>query len=229
MNVRCRILLASSMIGVLAVAGMLSGCMSWADPPVVSLRTCLAGEIGLLAVRFFADVMLPAAHTGGATEIVAYEWDFGDGTTVKTPFGWDVIHEYTEEGPVEVRVTAIDSRGNRGSATAAVNVIAAAFVREWSLTLGFPVRVSGVAENRYSEILDEVVVRAKFYDTAGVRFTQGEVTILGLAPGEQAYFEIKAEEYSPWIFYADVGIARFSTNCALDPFDPGTGADAARQ
>jgi len=212
------ILLLILIVGVSAIVG---GCARWAEPPEVDVRTCLAGEIGLLAVRFFADVTLPAAWDGIA-EIVMYEWDFGDGTIEKTPFGWYVVHQYDTAGPVEVRVSAIDSRGNRGVATLAMDVYEAAFVREWSLTLGFPVRVSGVVENRHDQTLDEVVVRGKFYDTAGVRFTQGDVTIFSLAPGEQAYFEVKADEYSPWIFHADVEIASFSTDCGLLP--AGTGS-----
>ncbi|MBN1858719.1 PKD domain-containing protein [Candidatus Bipolaricaulota bacterium] len=214
---------------ILALMAALSGCTWWGDPPVVALRGCFAGELGLLTVRFFAYVTPTSRWDGTIAEIVAYEWDFGDGSSTTTPFGWDVVHEYEEAGDVDVRVTVIDSRGKRGIATLAMEVYEPVFVREWSLTLGFPVRVSGVAESRHDEVLDEVVVRAKFYDTAGIRFTQGEAIILGLEPGEQAYFEVKAEEYSPWIFYADVGIAQFSTTCVLDPFESETRADAACQ
>ena len=206
---------------IFGISVVLGGCVGWAEPPVVGLQTCLAGEIGLLAVRFFADVKLAAAWDGIA-EIVMYEWDFGDGTIERIPFGWGVVHQYETSGPVEVRVDAIDARGNRGVATLAIDVYEAAFVREWSLTLGFPVRASGVVENRHDRTLDEVVIRGKFYDTAGVRFTQGDVTLFSLDPGEQAYFEVTADEYSPWIFYADVEIASFSTDCALLP--SGTGS-----
>ncbi len=214
---------------ILVVAATVGGCTWWTDPPLVTLRGCLAGELGVLTVRFFADVMPASGYDGSVAEIVAYEWDFGDGTIETTPFGWGVVHEYDAAGPVDVRVAAIDSRGRRGTATLAMTIYEAAFIREWSLTLGFPVRVRGVAESRHGETLDEVVVRAKFYDTAGIRFTQGETVILGLDPGEQAYFEIKAEEYSPWIFYADVEIARFSTICTLDPLQPEASFDAACQ
>jgi len=227
MSHRRRVLILGLMIGSAVLAIALSGCTWWADPPVVELRACLAGEMGPLTVRFFADVAPSPACGGCVAEIVSYEWEFGDGTTEVTPFGWDVVHEYEMPGPVEVRVTATDSRGHRGATTLAFDVYEAAFVREWSLTLGFPVRVSGVVESRHHETLDEVVVRAKFYDPDSIRVTQGETTIFGLTPGEQSYFEIRAEEYSPWIFYADVEVARFSTVCSLDPFDPETSVNAA--
>ena len=120
-----------------------------------------------------------------------------------------------EERIHRVTLTVTDSRGVSGTITKDVPVAMAAFVHStWQLTLGYPPTVSGVVENRFTERLDEVVIRAKFYDTDGVRLTGGRIEIDDLDPGERAAFQVRAEEFMTRIFHATVEVESFTAECS---------------
>lgn len=126
-----------------------------------------------------------------------------------------MVHRFDEERTHRVTLTVTDSRGVSGTITKDVPVAMAAFVHTtWQLTLGYPPTVSGIVENRFTERLDEVVIRAKFYDVDGVRLTDGRIEIDDLDPGERAAFQVRAEEFMTRIFHATVEVESFAAECS---------------
>jgi PKD repeat protein len=53
---------------------------------------------------------------------VAYEWDFGDGTTVSGP---GVVHTFGAAGNVLIRLTVTDDGGLSSTGTLAVEIVEA--------------------------------------------------------------------------------------------------------
>jgi PKD repeat protein len=69
------------------------------------------------------DASLSSAAVGDS---LSYEWDFnGDGTTDAKTSESSINHVYAEAGTYMARVTVVDSRAQRASATASVLVAAA--------------------------------------------------------------------------------------------------------
>ncbi len=198
---------------VLLLGGLIGGCFGPVVRPTADFTWCLDGESGLLDYRVFSHSTTVPNHY-----ITSLSWEFGDETQTEESY-WDVIHRFAEEGTYFVTLVATDDRGVSGTVTKEVPVYAAAFIREWNLTLGFPVKVTGEVENRHSEILQSVTVKAKFYDADGVRLTDGTVEVSDLEPGERALFTVKAQEYSSQIFYATVFVESFVADCP-DVFYP---------
>jgi len=196
--------------GVLALAVgaiLMASCFGPIERPVADFTWCPDGSEGRLDYWFSSVSSTVPGHW-----IERFEWDFGDGTPVEARY--DGTHRFDEEGRYAVTLTVVDSRGVAGTITKQVPIALAVFIRPtWQLTLGFPPTVSGIVENVFSERLDTVVVRAKFYDADGIRLTDGRFEIIDLDPGEKAAFEVHAEEFSTRIFHATVDIEWFSADC----------------
>jgi len=56
-------------------------------------------------------------------------------------------------------------------------------------------------------------VRAKFYDTEGVRIADETVTLFDVEPGEKVAYVIETAEYSPRIFHVTVEVDSFVAAC----------------
>jgi len=195
-------------IAILAGALMLSGCFGPVMRPVADFVWCPDGSSGDLDYWFTSTSTTVSNHW-----IESLRWEFDD-ETPPLETAWDAHHRFDEEGVYRVTLTLRDDRGVTGTVTKVVPVALAAFVHPgWLLTLGWPARVTGVVQNRFNERLDFVVVKAKFYDTDGVRLSDGTVEITDLEPGEKAEFSIAAVEYSTRIFYATVAVDSFSSDC----------------
>jgi PKD repeat protein len=89
-------------------------------PPSVVLTVSPSAPVAGQQVSFTAATTVPRGHG-----IVAYEWDFGNGTRRTTPAA-TTIAAYESPGRYTATVVAIDDLGQRGSAAAAV-VVADAF------------------------------------------------------------------------------------------------------
>lgn len=196
------------------VAIVAVGCFGPIERPTADFVWCPDGDVGRLHYWFTST----STTVPGAT-IERMVWEFEDGSPPLDAFG-DVVHLFPEDGRYRVTLTVTDSRGISGTTTRDVDVALAAFIHStWTLTLGYPPTVSGIVENRYVERLEQVVVRAKFYDADGVRLTDGRFEVTDLDPGEQAAFEIHAEIFRPRIFHATVEVESFEAECAPD-WDP---------
>jgi PKD repeat protein len=192
----------------------LSGCFGPIERPLVDFTWCPIGYAGQLDYQFTSTSIEVDGHW-----IVSMEWDFGDGTSSQST--WDALHRFKEEGVYYVTLTVTDSRGISGTVTKAVPVVLAAeLYPNWQFTLGWPIRVTGVVANRSDIRLDSVVVKAKFYDTNGVRITDGIATIYDLEPGEKAAYTVDASEYSARIFHATVEVDNFVADCGNPWFYP---------
>jgi hypothetical protein len=75
--------------------------------------------------------------------------------------------------------------------------------------------------NRSGVRLDTVTVRAKFYDSDGVRLSDGTFDVSDLEPGERARFEIDATEFLSRVFYATVEIVSFQAVCNVPDLSGG--------
>jgi len=197
---------------------LLSGCFAEIKRPVADFDWCPDGSLGELDYRF-TSVSAPSG-----SPIVEEVWEFGDGSApVRTEWG-EVWHRFPAEGLYHVTLTVTDRCGISGTVTKEVPVELAAYIHPgWRLNLGFPVKVTGVVENRADFRLLSVIIRAKFYDPDGLRLTAGTVEITDLDPGEKAAFEVEAEEFSARIFYASVKVESFIVDCPSPqgavPFD----------
>lgn len=205
----------SSLVVIVGLGLLVGGCFGPVVRPTADFTWCPDGESGLLAYRFISHSSTVPNHY-----IDLLRWEFGDGT-VEEKYPWEVVsHSFAKEGTYMVSLIVTDDRGVSGTVTKEVPVIEAAIIRSWQLPLGWPVKLTGVVENRHSETLDTVTLKAKFYNADGVRLTNGTVEILDLEPGEQAAFTITATEHSSQIFYATVVIASFTTDCPGSPIWP---------
>jgi PKD repeat protein len=89
--------------------------------PVAYLH--LVGSTGDAPLTTTLDASLSSAAVGDS---LSYEWDFnGDGTTDAKTSESSINHVYAEAGTYMARVTVVDSRAQRASATASVLVAAA--------------------------------------------------------------------------------------------------------
>ncbi|MFC2077945.1 FxLYD domain-containing protein [Candidatus Bipolaricaulota bacterium] len=209
-------------IAIAMLALLFAGCFGPIERPVADFVWCPDGTEGRLDYWFTST----STTVAGAT-IGRLMWEFDDGSPPAESF-WDTVHRFVEDGVYRVTLTVTDSRGVTGTVTKDVAISMAAFVHStWRLTLGYPPTVSGVVENRFSERLNHVVVRAKFYDADGIRLTDGRFELTDLDPGEQAAFEVHAEQFTSRIFHAAVDIESFSAECSplwgvvpLDPYRP---------
>jgi len=196
------------MLALLAGSLAVVGCLGPIERPMADFVWCPDGTEGRLDYWFTST-----SSTVPGSAIERLLWEFDDGSSPVESF-WDVLHRFGEERVHKVTLTVTDSRGVSGTVTKDVSIAMAAFVHStWRLTLGYPPTVSGIVENRSTERLDEVVVRAKFYDVDGVRLTDGRFEVTDLDPGERAMFEIEADEFSTRIFHATVEIEGFSAEC----------------
>ena len=201
-----RSILLSFLVCTLALAG----CLGPIERPMADFVWCPDGTEGRLDYWFTST-----SSTIQGAVIDRFLWEFDDGSKPVESF-WDVLHGFSEERAHRVTLTVTDSRGVSGTVTKDVPIAMAAFVHStWQLTLGYPPTVAGIVENRFSERLDEVVVRAKFYDVDGVRLTDGRFAVTDLDPGEQALFEIGANEFKTRVFHATIEIESFSAECAF--------------
>jgi PKD repeat protein len=204
MSVR-RALLGVGAAVVLLAAG---ACLGPVERPTVSLSWCPDGSEGRLDYWFTSTSTTVPGHA--IAEVV---WDFGDGSPPILSWG-DILHRFSAAGTYHVTLTAADTRGVTGTTTETVVVEPAAFIHStWNLTLGFPPTVAGIVENRSTERLRSVVVRAKFYDADGVRLTDGRFEVIDLEPGEKAAFEIHAVEFASRVFHATVDVESFAADC----------------
>jgi hypothetical protein len=202
-------LLALTAIVLVACGTLFAGCFGPVERPLADFAWCPDGSEGRLDYWFTStSTTVPGAW------IEMLRWEFGDGS-LPVESTWDVVHRFGEERVHEVTLTVTDSRGVSSYVTKDVPIAMAAFVHStWTLTLGFPPTVSGVVENRFTERLSEVVVRAKFYDADGVRLTDGRFVVRDLDSGEQAAFEVRAEEFLARIFHATVDVESFQADCS---------------
>ncbi len=195
-------------VAALAGAALLVGCFGPVVRPVADFVWCPDGSSGDLDYWFTSTSTTVPNHW-----IETLRWEFDDGSP-PLETAWDAHHRFDEERVYRVTLTVRDDRGVSGTVTKEVPVAMAAFVHPgWLLTLGYPARVTGVAQNRSDERLRSVVVKAKYYDADGVRLSDGTVEITDLDPGEKAEFSIAAVEYSTRIFHATVEVDSFSSDC----------------
>lgn len=191
----------------------MTSCLGPLERPAADFTWCPDGSEGRLDYRFSSVSTTVPGH-----RIERLEWEFDDGAEPIAAIS-NGYHRFDAEGLYAVTLTAIDSRGVAGTITKQVPIALAAFVHStWRLTLGYPPTVAGIVENRYTQRLNAVVVRAKFYDADGIRLTDGRFEIIDLDPGEKAAFEVRAEEFNSRIFHATVDIEWFSADCL--PPDP---------
>ena len=198
-------LLVLSFIVIVGLA--VSSCFGPVVRPDVDFTWCPDGSSDPLGYHFFSHSTTIPGHY-----ITTFNWQFDDGSSNDNYYS-DVVHVFPKEGPYFVTLVVTDDRGVSGTVSKEVNVQPAAFIRTWNLTLGFPVQVQGEVENRCSYTMPEVTVKAKFYDTDGLRLTDGTVVIDALEPGERAAFTVKASESSSRIFYATVAVESFTVDC----------------
>ncbi len=125
------------MIGILLIA-LVNGSAGKTDagggdfllPYIAVLVSALKGGEGELLARFRADktrgeipltVKFDASgSTGGAREIVQYDWDFGDGHTRS---GKTVSHTYTVPGDYKVGLLVLDTNGQLARTSAHITVV----------------------------------------------------------------------------------------------------------
>lgn len=199
---------AACALVILASLFLLLGCFGPLERPVADFTRCPDGIDGRLDYWFVSTSTTVPGHS-----IEEFVWEFGDGAPPVDTYG-DAYHRFDEEKVYHVTLTVTDSRGVSGTVTKEVSVAMAAFVHStWQLTLGWPVRLTGIVENRYSERLRSVVIRVKFYDADGIRLTDGTTEVADMDPGEKAAFEVTAEEFSTRIFHATVEIESFHAEC----------------
>lgn len=205
----------SSLVVIVGLGLLVGGCFGPVVRPTADFTWCPDGTYGMLDYRFISQSTTVPNHY-----IDLPRWEFGDGT-VEEKYPWEVVsHSFAKEGTYMVSLIVTDDRGVSGTVTKEVPVIEAAIIRSWQLTLGWPVKLTGVVENRHSETLDTVTLKAKFYNADGVRLTEGNVEISELEPGERARFTVTVQEYSSEIFYATVFVESFATDCSDAPFPP---------
>ena len=203
-----RVLRVSAVFCVLGLLYLATGCFGPIERPIADFTWCPEGSEGRLDYRFMSTSTAIPGH-----QIEMSVWEFDDGTP-PLESTWGPVHRFPEEGLYHVTLTVTDNRGVSGTVTRGVPISLAALVHStWSLTLGYPPTVSGIVENRYSERLTSVVVRAKFYDADGIRLTDGRFEITDLDPGELAAFEVNAREFTTRIFHATVDIESFHADC----------------
>src|SRR6202008_2790513 len=70
----------------------------------------------LAATAAGLSVHFTASMSARNRTIASYRWDFGDGSTASTS-GPETDHAYAQGGTYAATVTAVDSRGGKGSAT----------------------------------------------------------------------------------------------------------------
>ena len=198
---------------IIATGLIVSSCFGPVVRPIANFTWCPDGSSGLLDYHFFSHSTTIPGHY-----ITAFEWQFDDVTNVDQ-YSPDIIHRFAKEGTYYVTLTVTDDRGVSGTVSKNVHISPAAFIRTWSLALGFPVQVTGEVENRCTHTLPTVTLKAKFYDADGLRLTDGSVVINDLEPGERAAFTVKASEYSSRVFYATVSVESFTVDCP-DVFYP---------
>ena len=89
------------------------------QPPTGPTADFIWYPSGNLRITFDASSTLPGWDGTGETEIVEYEWSFGDGnvTTVSTP---TISHSYAAAGNYSVTLTVTDSQSMEDSTTQTV-------------------------------------------------------------------------------------------------------------
>ena len=190
------------------VALLLVGCLGPVQRPVADFIVCPDGTVGALDFRF-ASTSTPVP----GRPIASLRWEFDDASTVDTSDAV-VTHRFSEDGTYYVTLTVTDSCGVSGTVTRPIQVFLAVEVYpNWRLTLGWPIRVTGIVVNRADVRLEEVVVKAKFYDIGGVRLSDGVIVLEDLEPGEKVAYTIEASEYHPGIFHATVEVDSFVADC----------------
>lgn len=195
-------------------ATALSSCFGPIERPVADFTWCPNGYAGNLDYQFTSTSV-----SAPGTWIESMVWEFDDGTPPDS--AWDAWHRFPESDTYYVTLTVTDSRGVAGTVTKEVDVFPVAeLYTNWQLSLGWPIRISGIVANRADVRLDAVVVKAKFYDVDGVRITDGTVTIDDMEPGEKVAYTIDASEYSARIFHATVEIDSFVADCGNPWFVP---------
>jgi PKD repeat protein len=196
-----------SLLLVIVVGIAVVSCFGPVERPTADFTWCPDGTVGPLAYRFFSHSAPVPGHY-----ITTQKWEFGDGAT-QADYSFDVLHRFPSEDTYLVALTVTDDRGIAGTVSKEIHVRPAAFIRDWNLTLGFPVQVQGEVENRCPFTMPKVTVKAKFYDADGLRLTDGTAVIDALEAGERAAFTVKASEYSSRIFYATVVVEAFTVDC----------------
>ncbi|MBU1049176.1 PKD domain-containing protein [Candidatus Bipolaricaulota bacterium] len=209
MNVKRAALL---IVGLSAL--VLAGCFGPIERPIADFTWCPYGFDGALDYQFTSTSTTIDGHY-----IVSMRWEFDDGTPSEEI--WEALHRYTEEDVYHVTLTVTDTRGISGTVTKDVPVrMAVEIYPNWKFTLGSRARVTGIVANRADVHLDSVVVKAKFYDTNGIRITDGTITLFDLEPGEKVAYTVEAAEYSASIFHATVGVDSFVADCPNSWYSP---------
>lgn len=84
-------------------------------PPHVDFHRNPSGDVHVNELIHFYD-----DSTDEDGEIIAWQWDFGDGTYAIIP---DPTHAYSNDGTYDVTLTVIDNNGSKNSTTKQVNVV----------------------------------------------------------------------------------------------------------
>lgn len=108
-------------MGVWAVAlSLLAVVAAIPEGPVAALRVDTAYPSVGAAVHF--DASASAGHDEGNGRIVAYRFDFGDGTGTPWQISPLAVHAYGAAANVTASVTAVDGRNLTGTASVAIHV-----------------------------------------------------------------------------------------------------------
>ena len=94
----------------------------------------IAGMVVIVTdMSVFVDASPPASYDPGGT-VVAYYWDFGDGTNTN---GMLLFHTYAAEGTYTINLTVMDNEGAFGFAERVVNISATNLqpIASWSETM----------------------------------------------------------------------------------------------
>ncbi len=174
-------------IGLIAVFGvvvLMAGCLTINLPPTAQFIATPGDGPVPLTVTFDAS-----ASSDDDGEIIAYNWEFGDG---ETGSGVVVTHTYDEPGTYAVQLHVIDDGGLTTSQTVMIEATQPMVqILEWTLdrdALG--ACVEGTAKNVSGGTLAAAEIVVVFEDDEGDELDRGGDTEQDIAPGEEWTFTI---------------------------------------
>lgn len=184
---KTRVVLGSVAVLVLALVGCGPQPTTGEMPVAVIVYTPTRGENPLY-------VTFSATHSAASNgTIVAYAWEFGDGTSAS---GVTASHWYREEGTFLAKLTVTDSRGLSGS-TQVPLIVGQSYpldVIEWVVEeVYFGTKVSGRVRNIGDRKINQGRVVVRFYDRDWQVIRERSKIVADLAPGAEQIFEITTD------------------------------------
>ncbi len=105
------------------------------------------------------------------TQIVSYEWDFGDGTSGEGP---TPVHTYTDAGEYEAVLTVTDDRGRADTTTVTVKVVSYEATQETLELDGLSVQVA-LYDKQEAPFASGLSLVFRYVVEAPRRLTEGEI------------------------------------------------------